>query len=100
MTDAEEFYVAARILEYVEEDEGRTEASAVCARAAVKALDGSLDELPSFLDRIESEAEGSEAEEDVRRLRLALDEVRSEGEAHITEEPDPTVLARLRSEFG
>jgi len=99
MTDAEEFYIAARILEYVEQNEGKTDASAVCARAAEKARDGSLDELPSFLDSLESEAEGSDAEKAVRRLRLALEEVRSRGTARITEEVGDGVLARLRSEY-
>lgn len=95
----EEFYVVARILEASAKSEGAkdaTERAAVYARAAERAKKGqSADE---FLNSLSEDAEGK-AESAVENLRLAVEEIQKDGRAHIVDEVDEAVVARLRSEY-
>lgn len=95
----EEFYVAARILEASAKSErgsSSVESAAVYARAAERARKGQ--DANEILDDI-SEDVSAEAESAVKTLRLAADEIESEGRAQIVDEVDDAVVARLRSEY-
>jgi len=94
MTDAEAFYVAARVLEEVAKAEDDTEGAAVCARVAERVRDGR--DAEEAVEAVAADADDPDA---VRRLRLALDEVREDGSAAIVESVDDRLVARLRSEF-
>lgn len=92
-TDAEAFYVAARVLEEIAKAEGDTEGTAVCARLGERIADG--DDAGNALETVAEDADDQTKE----RLRAAFEEVRESGEAEIVEKVDDAVVARLRSEF-
>jgi hypothetical protein len=94
-TDAEAFYVAARVLEEIAKAEDDTEGAVICARVAESVADG--DQPTYALEKIATEADG--AEKTAGRLRVALDEVRESGNAHVVDSVDDRLVARLRSEF-
>ncbi len=97
--ETEEFYVVARILEAAakpKEDAPSTERAAVYARAAEGAKRGQgADEV---LNVLSEDAEGK-AESAVGNLRLAVEEIQKDGRAHIVDEVNDAVVARLRSEY-
>ena len=97
--DSEEFYVVARILEASAKSEGAkdaTERAAVYARAAerTKKREGVDEVLKSLSEDAEGRVEGA-----VENLRLAAKEINKDGRAHIADEVDEAVVARLRSEY-
>ena len=92
-TDAEAFYVAARVLEEVAKSEGDTEGAAVCARVAGHVRNG--DDADKALETVAEDADDRTTE----RLRVALREVRESGGAKVVERVDDAVVARLRSGF-
>jgi thioesterase domain-containing protein len=95
----EEFYVVARILEASaksEDTEDATERAAVYARTAERAKKGH--DTEEVLEDI-SEDVSAEAESAVENLRLAAEEIETDGSAAITEKVDDAVVARLRSEY-
>jgi len=96
MDEMEEFYVVARILEASAKSEDETESAAVYARAAEGAKKGEgADEV---LNALSEDAEGK-AGSAVENLRLAVEEIKKDGRAHIADEVDDAVVARLRSEY-
>ena len=97
--ESEEFYVVARILEATakgEDTKDATERAAVYARAAECTKRGQSAE--EVLDTLSEDVEGK-SESTVENLRLAAEEIRKDGRAHIVEEVDDAVVARLRSEY-
>lgn len=98
MTEAEEVYVAARILEELAKSEENTEAAAVCARVAERVRNTTVEEGESLIEQIA--ADGTRAEErSAKKLRVALKEVHERGSAHISDNADDRLVARFRSEF-
>lgn len=106
-SEAEGFYVAARILEATAksgsdaEDDDSTVRATVYARAAERAKKGEAVErvLDALGDSLSEDEARAGAEAAVERLRLAAEEVEADGRARIVEEVDETVVARLRSEY-
>jgi hypothetical protein len=98
MTDAEEVYVAARILEELAKYEDNTGGAAVCARVAERARNARVEEAEGLIDKIA--ADGTQAEkQSARKLRVALKEVRERGSAHVADNAEDRLVARFRSEY-
>jgi len=103
--EAEEVYLAARILEATAKSDGSTVEATVYARVTerVNSKDCDYDEIGSLLDRIEcemtEEQKHSGGDRAVGVFRRVLKEVLENGRAGIVEETDGAVIASLRSEF-
>jgi len=98
--ESEEFYVVARILEATakgEDAKDATERAAVYARAAERTKRGQRAE--EVLNTLSEEDASGGTESAVKNLRLAAKEINKDGRAHIVDEVEDAVVARLRSEY-